>query len=252
MSEAPSKRRLGATPIPELPKRFYERADAAEAEGGHALTLDGRSARTPGRAPLVLPNRDLAAAIVSEWNAQGATIDPATMPMTRLANSAIDGVRARAGEVLDDVVRYAGSDLVCYRAGDPDRLVAAQSAAWDPVVAWAREALGARLVLAEGVMFVRQSPEALAAIRAGVAPYASPFELAPLHVLTTLGGSALIALMHVSGRLGLAEAWRTIHVDEIHQEGLWGEDLEALKRRAAREAEFRVASRFLALARGVG
>lgn len=232
-----------------LPKRFYESVAAVESDAGLALTLDGRPARTPGRAPLAVPTRALGDAIVTEWQAQGALIDPASMPMTRLANSTIDGVVVRADEVRADLVRYAGSDLVCYRAGGPDRLVAAQSAAWDPVVAWAREALGARLALAEGLMFVAQPEETLARVRAALEAERSAFRLAALHVLTTLCGSAFIALMHGAGRLDVAAAWRAAHVDELHQESLWGEDHEAMQRRVGREAEFRAASRFLDLAK---
>jgi chaperone required for assembly of F1-ATPase len=245
-----SEERVGAgqAGAPSLPKRFYTRAEAQPGEGGYVLALDGRPARTPGRMPLTLPSQPLADAVAAEWNAQVETIDPATMPLTKLANTAIDGVAERMGEVRDEIVRYAGSDLTYYRAAEPTALVAAQAAAWDPIVAWAREELGARLVLSEGVMFVEQSPAAQDRLRAAVEAETSPFRLAALHVLTTLSGSALLALMHAAGRLGADEAWAAAHVDEFHQERLWGADAEALDRRARREAEFRSASRLLALA----
>lgn len=241
----------GASPRtgPTLPRRFYTKASAEPGEDGFALKLDGRPARTPGRAPLVLPSAALGEAVAAEWDAQVDTIDPGTMPLTKLANSTIDGVVPRVAQVRDEIVRYAGSDLVCYRAGEPDKLVAAQSVVWDPVVAWTRERFGARLALAEGIMFVAQPAEALAPIREALDGEMSPFRLAALNVMTTLSGSALIALMIGAGRLTAADGWRAAHVDELHQESLWGEDLEAMRRRVTREGEFLAAARLLDLTR---
>ena len=234
---------------PAPAKRFYERAGVAAGEGGFALTLDGRPARTPGRAALSLPTSALADAVAAEWEAQGASIDPTTMPLTRLANSTIDGVVPRIDEVREDLVRYAGSDLIVYRAAEPERLVAEQAAAWDPVHAWARDSLGAHFLLSEGVMFVEQPEAAIGAVRDVLTQEHSAFALAGLHVMTTLTGSVLIALMHAAGRLSVEEAWRAAHADELFQESRWGEDHEAAERRRHREAEFRAASRFVELAR---
>lgn len=233
---------------PPLPKRFYKQAAVEERDGAFRLVLDGRPARTPAKHALAAPTRALAEALAAEWNAVGAEIDPAAMPLTRIANSAIDGVAPRREAVIADLAKYAGSDLVFYRAGEPERLVAAQAAAWDPILAWAREALGARFVLGEGVMHVAQPEAALAAVGDRLEAIASPFRLAALHVMTTLTGSLLIALAHADGLLDADAAWTAAHVDERHQESLWGEDEEALARRAAREAEFRAASTVYALA----
>jgi chaperone required for assembly of F1-ATPase len=227
---------------PALPKRFYQHASIEERDGAFVLLLDGRTAKTPAQNLVALPTRTLGQAVDAEWQRQEATIDPAAMPVTRIVNSAIDGVRPRREAVIDDLVRYAGSDLVCYRAGEPERLVRQQSGAWDPVLAWAQEALGARFVLSEGVMHVAQPDQAVAAVRARVEAIASPFALAALHVMTTLTGSILIPLVHAAGALTADEAWAAAHVDERFQESLWGEDEMALKRRAAREADFRAAS----------
>jgi chaperone required for assembly of F1-ATPase len=240
---------LAETASPGGPKRFYEHAGISETEAGFVLTLDGRPARTPARAPLALPTRALAEAVAAEWDGQGASIDPATMPLTRLANSTIDGVVPRADEVRADLLRYAGSDLVMYRASEPERLVAEQSAAWDPVHAFARDDLGAHFLLSEGVMYVEQPREALAAIEAELAREPSAFVLAALHVMTTLTGSVLIAIMQARGRLSVEDSWVAAHVDEFFQESRWGEDYEASERRGRREAEFRAAARFLELAR---
>ena len=231
-----------------LPKRFYEAAGIEERDGLYQLTLDGRPARTPGRQPLAVPNRDLAAALAAEWDRQGPEINPSSMPVTRIVNSTIDGVTNRQDEVVDDLVRYAGSDLVCYRAGEPVRLVEAQNAAWNPVLDWARDRHGARFALAEGVIHVAQPAEAEEAVRAALEPLRSPLRLAALHVMTTLTGSVLIALAHAGGAITADEAWAAAHVDEHHQESVWGEDHEAMRRREAREADFRAASLVFRLA----
>ena len=235
---------------PTLPKRFYKQAAIEERDGLFLLTLDGRMAKTPGRQPLAVPNRALGEAMADEWRRQGAEIDPRSMPVTRIVNSAIDGVSTRRAEVVEDLVKYAGSDLICYRAGEPARLVAAQEAAWNPVLDWARDVHGARFNLAEGVMHVSQPDAAMASIRSGIEAIASPFALAALHVMTTLTGSILIAFAHGAGALSVEEAWNAAHVDEHYQESVWGEDHEAASRRQSREAEFRAASRVYQLAVG--
>ncbi len=227
---------------PTLPKRFYKEASVEERNGAFQLVLDGRPARTPGRNPLAVPARALAEALAEEWSRQGDEIDPATMPVTRIVNSGIDGVAPRRQEVVDDLVRYAGSDLLCYRAGEPGRLVDAQNATWNPLLDWARDSIGARFALAEGIMHVDQPPETAAAIRRAVEAVRSPIALAALHVMTTLTGSVVTALAHAAGRYDADQAWAAAHVDEVYQESVWGEDYEAMARRRSREADFRAAS----------
>jgi chaperone required for assembly of F1-ATPase len=227
---------------PALPKRFYKEAGVEERDGLFHLTLDGRVAKTPSKQALAVPTRALAKAMAREWAGQGDEIDPATMPITRIINSAIDGVALRQAEVVDDLVRYAGSDLIYYRVSEPARLVQSQDTAWNPILDWARETHGARFTLAEGVMHVTQSEEAIAAIRRIIERLDSPFALAALHVMTTLSGSVLIALAHAVGPLDVDQAWAVAHVDELYQESVWGEDQEAVERRRRREADFRAAS----------
>src|SRR5262249_47013193 len=156
-------------------------------------------------------------------------IDPATMPLTRIANAAIDRVAAEAEAVRADIVRYAGSDLVCYRADGPASLVTAQEKAWAPILAFARETLAARFVLAEGVLHVGQTEEARAAVARAVLPF-DPLALAALHTVTTLTGSALIALALARGAISAKAAWQAAHVDEDWQMRQWGEDALALQR----------------------
>ncbi|MCJ2137140.1 ATPase [Methylobacterium sp. J-026] len=230
---------------PALPQRFYKQAGVSEGPEGFRLTLDGRPANTPARNPLRLPTRALAEKVAAEWDAQETQIDPARMPLTRLANTAIDGVAPRLDAVAADLCAYAVTDLVAYRAGEPDRLVAAQGAAWDPVLAWAREAFGARVILSEGVMHVEQPPDTVRALAAAVTAETDPFRLAGLHTLTTLTGSLLIALAVLRGHLRPAQAWAAAHVDEAYQAEVWGRDAEAEARLEARRAEFEAAADFV-------
>jgi len=229
------------------PKRFYELVTVGDAEGGYVVLLDGRPVNTPAKRRAVVPSKELAEALAEEWMGQGERIDPATMPLTKLVNSTIDGVAAQMAEVEAELINYAGSDLICYRAGEPEGLVAAQTAAWDPLLAFARDKLGARLTLAEGLMFAAQSESALAAMAAAVHDYlgddvSSPFRLAALHVLTTLTGSLVLALATARGELNVDAAWAAAHVDEDFQMRAWGADAEALARREARFMEMRAAA----------
>lgn len=237
--------RRGMRPV--LPKRFYKNASVEETEAGFALLLDGKMAKTPAKKRLVLPAFALAQAIATEWAAQASEIDPAKMPLTRLANLAIDRVAEEAAAIREEIVRYASSDHVLYRAGEPEGLVALQTAHWDPILEWASSAFGARFILAEGVKFVAQPEAALAAIRAEAENWPPPFALAALASLTSLAGSALIALALARERLTAVEAWNAAHVDEDWNVRQWGEDAEAASRRAQRFCEFEAAAKMLAL-----
>lgn len=234
-------------PARALPKRFYKEAAAGPAEQGNGIFLDGRPVNTPARRPLVAPSLPLMEAVAAEWARQGETIDPATMPLTKLMNTALDGVATHMAEVEADTARYAGSDLICYRAGEPESLAAAQCAAWDPLIAFAREKLGAKLALAEGVMFIEQPQEALDAVSRALRDYVgqgawAPFRLAALNVMTTLTGSVIIALAAALHQIGAGKAWEAANVDEDWQMRAWGEDVEAMARRAARFQEFEAAA----------
>lgn len=232
-----------------LPKRFYARAHFERRDGGHALLLDGKPARTPGRNALELPTENAARLVADEWQAQAELIDPATMPVTRIVNSALDGVAREIDAVRDEIVKYAGSDLVCYRAAEPEGLVQSQALLWDPVLDFARNDLGARLVLAEGVMFAQQPDHALAAVRRAVEEVEGALALACLHVMTTLTGSALIALAVARGKMTAEAAWAATHADEDFQMRVWGADAEALARRERRWAEMKAAADLLAALR---
>ncbi|HSI39145.1 MAG TPA: ATP12 family protein [Xanthobacteraceae bacterium] len=227
-------------------RRFYKQAAVAETDDGFEVQLDQRPVRTPGRTRLAVPNRPLAEALAAEWDGQGEWVEPMEMPLTRLVNSALDGVAHAPGPVADEIVSYAGSDLLCYRAESPAALVERQCAVWDPVLDWAHAALGARFVLVEGVRFAAQPPGSLAAIAAALPD--DPLRLAALNTLTTLSGSALLALAAWRGALSASEAWRAAHLDEDFQAEIWGRDSEAEQRRAAHERQFNAALTLLRLA----
>jgi chaperone required for assembly of F1-ATPase len=234
---------------PNLRKRFYTQASAGEGPPDARacpILLDGRAVKTPAGGALAAPTRALAESIAAEWQAQDERIDPATMPLTRLANSIIDSVATNAEPVAREVAKYLGSDLVCYRAGTPDGLVQAQAKHWDPVLGWAREALSARFMLGEGVMFVAQPDGAIAAAAAAIP--ADPWRLGAVSVITTLTGSALIALALAAGHLSLDAAWDAANVDEDWNMAFWGRDELAMQRRAARYADMLAAATVLKLA----
>ncbi len=230
-------------------KRFYEKVSVAKREGGFQVELDGRPIKTPARKDFILPTLALGEAVAAEWSAQSETINVASMPLTKLANTAIDGVTGRESEVITDITRYAASDLICYRAPFPPELAAKQAAAWDPVLAWMEEMFSAPFLLANGVSYLEQPPASLEVVRSLVASY-GPFQLAALHVMTSLTGSALISLAFVHGKLSLGEAWAAAHVDEDWQISKWGEDFEARQRREKRFHEFEAAVKFFRLSGG--
>jgi chaperone required for assembly of F1-ATPase len=216
--------------------RFYAKASVVESSDGFAITLDDKPIRTPSGRALVAPTRLIADGIAAEWNAQKEIIDPLTMPLTRFANSVVDAVVDRVDAVADDIAKYLGSDLLFYRAGHPEALVAREAACWDPVLFWAADALGAHFILAEGIVHVRQPDSAISAAR-GALP-ADPWSVAALHVVTTLTGSALLALALIHGVLDSDQVWAAAHVDEDWNIEQWGADEEVAARRAARWIDF--------------
>jgi chaperone required for assembly of F1-ATPase len=230
-----------------LRKRFYELAHVGDAGEGGAIPilLDGKPVRTPARRLLAAPTRALAEAIAEEWNAHTDVIDPARMPLTRLANAVIDAVVDAPAPVADEIAKYLGSDLLFYRAEAPAGLVEKQSQAWDPVLAWARDQFGARFVLAQSIVHVAQPHDAVTAVRAAIPD--EPWRLAAVSSMTTLTGSALLALAVAHGALGADAAWAAAHVDDDWQMSQWGRDELALERRAFHRGEFQAAVAVLKL-----
>ena len=233
-----------------LPKRFYKQASVVPGtqSGAFVVALDGKPVRTSSRQELSVSRADLAEALAAEWEAQTDTVDPATMPLTRMVNTAIDGVAAAQEEVFEEILRYAGSDLLCYRADAPEALVAREAEQWDPYLDWAAS-MGARLVLAEGIVHVEQPAEAIRAIAVLLRRYATPLQLTAIHSITSLTGSLVLALALAEGQGEPSDIWEAAHVDEDFNIAQWGEDHEASARRAKRLNEFEAAALILSSVR---
>ena len=228
-----------------LPKRFFADASISAGPEGFRILLDGKIARTPGRNVLALANAYAAELVCAEWRAQDTVINPALMHATRIANVGIDRVPAVRDEVIDDIAKYAASDLVCYRAGEPAGLVERENAHWNPVLEHIRGRHGAQFMLSEGIGYASQSDAARAAVRRAVAAIAEPVALAAFHTLTTIAGSVLIALALHDGALDVRAAFDAASVEEDWNVHLWGEDAEATARRARRQVEFLAAAALL-------
>ncbi|TPW33132.1 ATPase [Martelella alba] len=219
----------------ELPRRFYNEASfVATGSGGFAIELDGRGVKTPAGHALQLPNAVLADLICREWKDQADVIDPATMPLTRLANTTLDGISDNAEAVFDEIVSYCGNDLLFYRVSSPTELVQRQKDRWDPLLNWMARSFSARFKLANSVMFVQQPAESIDSFRNALQQHAEPFTLASMHVMTTLTGSAILALAVAREEISLEQAWELAHLEEDWTIEHWGHDAEADQRRELR------------------
>lgn len=227
-----------------LPKRFYKSVSVTETLG---IALDGKAVKTPLKAPLILPNRALAETVAAEWEAQKEFINPHAMPLTKLANTAIDRAVAEKSKIAAEILEFAGSDMVCYRADSPESLVSRQTAHWDLVITWAKSELKASFVTAKTMTHKRQSTHALRALE-GHITVLDPFSFVAVHNLTTLTGSALLAMMAATGSMSADAAWAAANVDEDWQIETWGKDTEAMTRRAGRFSEFSASVKFVNLA----
>ncbi|CAM8651064.1 hypothetical protein sphantq_01520 [Sphingobium sp. AntQ-1] len=229
-------------------KRFYKDVTVVADDGGFAIQLDGRAVRTPARAPLALPTPALADAVAQEWRAQGETVDPALMPMTGLANAAIDHVAPKPAAFAEGIAQYAQTDLLCYRADGPEALVARQAAAWEPLLDWARARYDVTFAVTQGIIPVPQPPETLARLGAAVAA-CDAFTLVGLSTLVSLSGSLVCGLSIVEGGHDLDRVWQAAEIDEAWQVELWGEDALAAAAGARRTADFSMAGAFCAMSR---
>lgn len=229
-------------------KRFWKTAKVAETEQGFTVHLDGRPVKTPAKAPLVVPTRAMADAIAKEWDAQDGDIAPYTMPVTRAANAAIDKVTHQHAEVAQMIAGYGDTDLICYRADSPAELVARQAEAWDPLLDWAADALGARLKPVTGIMYSPQDPKALAALAQRVHQM-DAYSLTAFHDLVGMSGSLIIGFAALHDLHDIQALWRLSRIDEIWQAELWGVDEEAQEQAAKKESEFLAAKIFYDLAK---
>ena len=224
-------------------RRFYKHAIAG---ADRQILLDGRPVKTPGRVPLASPSDTLAGAIADEWNAQEETIDPRSMPLTGLANAAIDRIAPALDAFAAGLAIYGESDLLCYRAEGPTPLVAREAELWDPLLAWAEARYDIAFEVTSGIVHRPQPPETVERLAAAVG-VRNAFELAGLSPLVTISGSLVIALALAEGAIGLDAAWAAASLDEQWQAEQWGEDAEATRALAGRRADFTAAARFLSL-----
>jgi chaperone required for assembly of F1-ATPase len=228
-------------------KRLYKAATTQPLEGGgYGIMLDAKRLLTPAKLPLVVPSCTLASAIAEEWQAQGTELKPHTMPLMRLASTAIDLVAKRHRDVVAEIAAYAGTDLLCYRADQPPALAARQHAVWQPLLDWATLRYDAKLTVTAGIVPVTQPATTLHALAVAVAAYES-MRLVALHALTTATGSLIIALALLEGEIDADAAFAAAQLDENFQIERWGEDYEAADRRAALKADIAIAARFAAL-----
>jgi chaperone required for assembly of F1-ATPase len=230
-------------------KRFWKEATVTSTPEGHAITLDGRPVKTPSKTPLVVPTEALARAIAAEWDAQQGLVKPNTMPFTRTANSALDKVATQFDAVVDMLAAYGRTDLLCYRATGPARLIARQDAGWNPLLDWAAATFDAPLHQVPGVMFIDQPQDSLARLHAAVAAQ-SPFQIAAFHDLVAISGSLVLALAVTRNHLSPDAAFELSRIDEHWQAELWGVDEEAALLESLKKDAFHQAARFHALCRG--
>lgn len=229
-------------------KRFYKACAVESTEGGHAVVLDGRSIKTPGKAPLTLPCKSLADVVAAEWDAQGDEIDADSMPMMQFASTAVDRVVPRRDTVVDDITAYGRTDLLCYRAEHPVSLVERQGSVWQPLLDWAALRYDAPLLVTGGVVPVDQPENSMAAVRAAVAE-SDDFALSGLYSLTVACGSVVLALAVREKEIDPEAAFAASQLDETWQAEQWGSDPEAESRRERLRRDIHAAARFLALLR---
>lgn len=227
-------------------KRFYDKADAVRTSDGWAVALDERTVRTPARKPLAMASRKLADAIAAEWAGQEETIDPAAMPLTGLANAAIDRVTPAQADFAAELAEYGETDLLCYRADSPAELIAMQCAAWDPLLEWAARRFDIAFETTTGIVHRPQPETTVAQLRAATEAY-GPFHLAGLSPVVRIGGSLVAALALAENAFDEDTVWAATRIDEDWQADKWGEDQETIETRDARRREFSAGMRFLRL-----
>jgi len=227
-------------------KRFYKKAEATKVENGFTVFLDGRPIKTPAKAPFVLPNLTVATEIASEWNAQTDKVDPSTMPAMKYAATAIDRVTTQREKVIEEIVGFGGTDLVCYRASYPEHLVTKQSEAWDPLLVWLKETFDASLNVTIGVGYVAQETSELTKLKTAIDAQ-SDLQLAAIHDIVSLTGSLVVTLAVMGGKLNAEQAFDISELDETHIIDEWGDDAESVKRRKNNKVSLNDAIKFLNL-----
>ena len=227
-------------------KRFWKDVAIVPQDGGWGIALDGRPMRTPHRAPLAVASTALAEAITAEWQAQGETIDPRAMPMTGLANAAIDLAAPNPVVFGEPIAAYAATDLLCYRDDRDAALQAEQVAAWNPILAWGEAQFGVEFTITQGILPVDQPPATVAALRAATLGH-DPWRMTALTPLVTIGGSLVAGLACIEQAFDPEDLWDAVSLDQLYQERRWGADAEAQAQRAAHKRDWDKAVRYLGL-----
>jgi chaperone required for assembly of F1-ATPase len=230
-------------------KRFWTKVDALSQADGWGIALDGRPVKTPARAPLILPNAPLAEAIAAEWQGVAGEVDPRVMPLTGLANAAIDRIAPDRQAFAAGLARYAEADLTCYRADAPEALIERQAQRWDPLLGWARRRYDVDFATVCGVTHVPQ-PQATVDRLSHEVSALDAFRLAGLSSLVTIGGSLVAALAVIEKAVAVDDAWAAVTLDEQWQLEQWGADAEAEKALEGRRSDFYAGARFLDLLDG--
>jgi chaperone required for assembly of F1-ATPase len=224
--------------------KFYNEVSVKANEDGHQILLDGRGVKTPAKNLLVVPTESLANAIAHEWDEQVDKVLPDTMPLTRLANTAIDRVRDNLMHVVDEISAFGGSDLICYRASSPPDLQARQKKLWNPYIVWARKIIQIELVVTEGVMPIKQNEDTLDFLKAYVMN-GDEFSLSGLHTLVSITGSLIIGLAIMNGAVSPEKGWKACNVDNDFQKEQWGEDDEATEKMLEKQAMLLSAAHYM-------
>jgi chaperone required for assembly of F1-ATPase len=228
---------------PSLKKRFWKEAAVVKTDDGFKVTLDGHAVRTPSKSELIIQYRNIAEQIASEWMAQENEVDPTTMPATRMVNSVIDKVSVNADAIVEMLAEYAGTDLLCYRTTSPQELIDAQARMWDPLLQWSANAMNAPLNVTSGVMFTKQSDASVDVFRRQLMVL-NHYQLAGVHDLISISGSAVISMALIANHISLDDAWLAATVDEVWQEERWGSDDEAQESLNKKRADFEFAYKF--------
>jgi len=229
-----------------MTKRFYKETAVSAVEDGFSVTLDGRAIKTPAGAPLSVPTQALAAAVAGEWDAQGDQINPNSMPLMQLCSTAIDRIPNVRDGLIDGLLRYTDTDLLCYRAATPQDLATRQAEVWQPMLDWAEETFGAKLKVVEGVIPITQDESARRGFAVAMADMDN-WQLTALAEMVGISGSIVVGFAMYAGALDAEQAFKVCHVDEDHQIAMWGEDAEATARRAQVHAELKSAVDYLTL-----
>ena len=227
---------------------MYRNAACHRVDEEFGILLDDRPVITPGKKPLRVPSRALGEAVTAEWNAQLEWIVPSSMPLTLIANTALDRIAGRERMIVEEAVRYAENELVCYRAESGSALAEREEKRWQPVLDWLADRHGVKLIVTSGLVHVEQPSEALETLTVILSRMTVP-ELTALQCALAASGSLALALALLGSQIDGNELFELSQLEETWQIERWGEDEEAALRRTALRADALAVADYLELAR---